>query len=93
LIGGYCEEEECGLQAEEASQAQIPTSKCPKAIARAVAIEAVVEKEQALNFPSPPDASAKETHFSNADNECICTSYVEVSEDEVIEANRTGVDF
>jgi hypothetical protein len=78
---------------KKAVKLKIPTNKHPKAIARLVAIEAVVEKEQAANFPSPPRVAAKGSHFQVPDDECICTAYVEVSEDEVKGANRKGEAF
>jgi hypothetical protein len=78
---------------KKVSKLKIPTTKCPKAIARGVTIEAVVEKKQATNFPTPPGISSKQTHFLVQDDECICTAYVEVLEDEIKGANRTWVDF
>jgi hypothetical protein len=85
---------------KKAVKPQLPTKKpeaklkkLPKAIARAVAIEAVVEKDQALNFPTPPGAAAKGTHFSTTDDECICTAYGEVSEDQIKGANMKGEEF
>jgi hypothetical protein len=79
--------------AVKAAKPTAKPKKATKAIARAVAIEAVVEKDQALNFPTPPGAAAKGTHFSTTDDECICTAYGEVSEDQIKGANMKGEDF
>jgi hypothetical protein len=76
-----------------AVKAQIPTKKHSKAVARLVTIEAVVEKDQADNFPSPPGVAAKGSHFQVPNDEWICTAWVEVSEDEIKGANRKGEEF
>jgi hypothetical protein len=64
-----------------------------KAKSRGKALAAVVAKEQEAHFPQPTSVDSKGTHFSVFDDECICTAYCKVSEDEVKGANRGGVDF
>jgi hypothetical protein len=78
---------------KKAVKPQLPTKKLSKAAARIVAIEAVVEKDQADNFPSPAGLAAKGSHFQIPDDECICKAWVEVSEDEIKGANRKGEEF